>query len=184
MRDRPRPPGSQNHARPGGAGAISTHRHHRGARSTTADQVIERRALPSWRRSRLLLRPNAALVERLSLGGTSIYVAQSCQRLRGQHRSHGANPHSGSQLGGCRCHHGSSLHSRQAKSNGSSSLFPSKLRPGGSQGQEEALRPPRWRQLFVSASDHSFRIFPRLKKCQLFGRKTLGGNPGRVFRST
>ena len=36
------------------------------------------------------------------------------------------------------------------------SLFPSKLRPGGFQGQEEALRPPRRRQLFVFASDHSF----------------------------
>jgi hypothetical protein len=32
------------------------------------------------------------------------------------------------------------------------------------QGQEEAQRPPRRRQLFVCASDHSFRIFPDLKQ--------------------
>ena len=52
------------------------------------------------------------------------------------------------------------------------------------QGQEEAQRPPRRRQLFVCASGHSFWIFPDLNECQLLGRKTLRGNPERVFRST
>ena len=132
---------------------------------------------------------DAAPVERLSLRGASIYVAQSCQRLRGQHprgqrqslgiRSHGANPHPGSQPGGCRCH-GSSHHSRQAKSNRSSniySLYPSKLRPGGSLGQEEALRPPRRRQLFVSASDHSFRIFAAFEQMPVARPRDARGKP-------
>ena len=121
----------------------------------------------------------------------SIYLAQPCQRLRGLHprgqrqslgiRSPCPSQHPGSQPGGCRRHR-SSHHSRQAKRIRSScnrndevrgvwrrrqkwphiyNLFPSKLRPGGAQGQEEALRPPRRRQLFVSASHHSiFGIFP------------------------
>ena len=112
------------------------------------------------------------------------------RRQRGQRHihSHGANPHRGSRPG---------HRSRQAQNNRSSCsrndevsrvwrqpyihtlnpiLYPNKLRPGGLQGQQEALRPPRRRQLFVCASDRSFRIFPDVNKYELLDRKTLRGN--------
>ncbi len=115
---------------------------------------------------------------------------QRGQRLRGQRHihSHGANPHRGSRPG---------HRSRQAQNNRSSCsrndevsrvwrqpyihtlnpiLYPNKLRPGGLQGQQAALRPPRRRQLFVCASDRSFRIFPDVNKYELLDRKTLRGN--------
>ena len=59
------------------------------------------------------------------------------------------------------------------------SLFPSKLWPGGFQGQEEALRPPRRRQLFVFASDHSFTGIEQMPVAQ---PQNTRGNPERAFR--
>ena len=169
----------------------------RGHRTRGGHDASWRADIAPRRRSQLFLSQRGPLG--LGLRGF-IYLDQSGQRLHGQHRrdqhrrgqrqsldirNHCANPHSGSRPGGCRRHRNShhskqaksnrsssipggcrTHHSRQARSNHSShihSLYPSKLRPGGSQGQEEALRLLRLRQLFVSACDGSLSDVPAVE---------------------
>ena len=52
-------------------------------------------------------------------------------------------------------------------------------RPVCFQGQGEVRPPPRRQQVSVCASDHSYPTFSSLRRCQLRGSVTLGGNPER-----